>query len=125
MSSSDLVLRRTRPVQMLVQKLVGSLAVDRMRPDEPFDFGPVADLQLSRIEISDFSVFVSDPVVFADTVEVASFHHKRSRADQRGHLSVVERAAEIPFEDFVLARPDVTEALASTRVLQHPFVEVG
>ena len=64
-------------------------------------------------------------MIFTHAIKMASFDHERPRANQSRHFRVVECAAEIPFEDFVLARPDVTEVLTSTRVLQHPFVEVG
>ena len=45
--SNTRLLRRVRfrPVEMLVEEVVGSLAMDRVWTDEPFDFGAVADVQ--------------------------------------------------------------------------------
>lgn len=65
-------LRFLWPVQVLVQKFVRTLAVNRMRPDKPLNFGLVADLQLCGIEIADLRIFVANPIVFANAVEMAA-----------------------------------------------------
>ena len=107
-----------------MQESISSLPVDRVRSHEPFDLGLIADLQLCGVQMPDLGVLVTDPVVFADAVKVAAFHHERTWTNQRCHFSVVESTAEIPFEDFVFARPDVAEVVPRAGVLQHPLVEI-
>ena len=92
---------------MLVEKVERALAVDGVRPDEPFDFAAVADAELGGVEEAHLGELVGDRFVGGHAVEVAAFDHERTRGDQGGHLGVIERAAEIEFEDLVLAGPDV------------------
>src|SRR5262245_30521881 len=83
-----------RPVQVLVQEIERSLAVDRVRADEPFDLATVREAQLRRVQVADLGELVADRLVRGDAVEVAALHHERPRCDQGGHLGVVERAAQ-------------------------------
>src|SRR5436309_1039986 len=85
---------RLRPIQMPMQKAKGALAIDRVRPIEELDFAAVANAQLI-IEAPHLGVFVSDPFVGRDAVIVATLDHEGPRCDQRRHLRIVKRIAQI------------------------------
>lgn len=92
-----------RPIEMLVQKIKDAHTIDCMRSGEPFNLASITDSQFGLIEVSDFREFVGDLFIRCDAVEVASFNHEWSRADQGSHFCVIKGASEIPLEDFILA----------------------
>src|SRR5262249_34731827 len=116
---------RLRPLQVPVQKFKCALTIDRMWPDKPFDFCPFRDFQSRSIESADFSVLVPYRFIRSHTVEMSSFDHKRPWRDQGRHLRIVERAAQVEFENLVFATPNITITGAGRGVLPHPLVEVG
>jgi len=66
------------PVQMFVEKVERSLAVDAVAALEEFDLGAVGYAELG-VEPSHFGVLVRHPSVAADEVKVAAFDHERPR----------------------------------------------
>ena len=54
---------------------------------------------------------LADEAAAAAAVEVAALDHERAGTNQGGHLGIVERLAEIPFEDLVLALVGVVLAI--------------
>src|SRR6185503_19942714 len=67
-----------RPLQMLVQKVVRSLAVDLVRAVEPFNGAAVTDLEPGLIEVLHLGVFEADFFIDPHAVEVAPLDHKRA-----------------------------------------------
>ena len=82
--------------------------MDRVGTDEPFQFAAFADSQAGAIQMPHFRELVGDGFVRCHAVEMAAFHHERPRGDQCRHLGIIERAAQIEFEDLVFRRPDIT-----------------
>ena len=60
--SSFVFVSRLRPLQVLVQELERSFAVDLVEAVEEFDVGAVADAE-RIVHPADFGVFVGDPFV--------------------------------------------------------------
>ena len=56
---------------------------------------------------------------------VAALDHEGARADQAGHLGVVEGVAQVPLEDFVLHVGHVAVGAADGGVFPDPLVEIG
>ena len=44
---------------MFVEEFVGSIGIDRMGADEPFDFAAIADAEFCVIKPADFTKFVA------------------------------------------------------------------
>src|SRR5690606_20861636 len=113
------------PREVTVEEIERTLSVDRVRPDEELDLGPVADPETRLVEMAHFRVFVRDGFIGRHAVEMTAFDHEGARRDERGHLRVVERASEVELEDLVLAGPHIAVGASRRGVLPHPLVEVG
>lgn len=61
---------------------------------EEFDGRAFRNAQIG-VQPADLGVLVGHPFVRGDPISVTSLDHEWPGSDQRGHLSVVERAAEI------------------------------
>src|SRR5437879_1097709 len=78
-----------RPVQMFVQKVKRSFAVDGVRADEPFDLAVVAQASVAQasvaqaeagfVEVAHLGELVADGFVGGDAVKMAALHHERPR----------------------------------------------
>ena len=93
-----------------MEEIKGSLSIDGVRSHEGFHLAAVAQAEPDGVEKVHLRGFPRDGFIRRHAVEMASFDHERPRGDQRGHLGVVEGAAEIELEDFILAAPDVAVA---------------
>ena len=111
-----------------MEEVVGPDPVDGVRSDKPFDLAAVGEPKTGGIEVPHLGELEGDLLVGSDSVEVPAFDHKGARTDEGGHLGVVEGAAEVPFEDLILALVRVAVAqrgLVGGGILPDPFVEVG
>src|SRR5688572_8380218 len=104
---------RFRPLQVLVKEAERPLSVDRMRTVEEFDLSRIGELELCFVEMTHLGEFQRHAFIGSDPIKVAPLDHEWSRGDERSHLGVVERAAEIELEDLILVRPHV--AVRGTR----------
>lgn len=103
----------------------GGFAVDRVGTHEPFDFGAVWDPEFCVVEVADFGEFVGDCFVRGDAIEMAALDHEWARGNKCSHFGIVEGVAEVPFEDFVFAGPDIAVGTKCAGILPDPLVEVG
>ena len=113
------------PLQVLVEELERPLSIDRVGTDKPFDRAPVRDFQLCRISVAHLGELVRHHLVRCHAVKMSAFDHERSRRNQGRHLGIVERTAQIKFENLVLTGPHIAVVRARGRVLPHPLIEVG
>src|SRR5687767_10481488 len=67
-----------RPIQLLVQKLKRTFAINGVATVEVFDRSLVSKSELS-VEPSDLRVFVRDPMIAGDAIVMASLRHEWPR----------------------------------------------
>src|SRR5262245_22030335 len=97
----------TRPTQMFMEKFERPNAIDFVGSDEVLDAAAVGHFELNVVNPLNLGIFGGDAFIDSDPVEVAALDHEGAGRDESGHLGVVERAAEVPLEDFVFAGPNV------------------
>ena len=94
-----------------------------MRAIKIFNFRALGDAEVG-IQPANLGELIRHPFVWSDSIFVAALDHERARRNQRGHLGVVKRMAEIELKHFVFTGEQITVAGIDGDILFYPFIKI-